>query len=180
MKFSNDHIAVATTQDIAPITVLLNEAYRGEKSKQGWTSEAHLISGNIRTTENDLRSIISLPSSIILKYINGKNEIIGCVNLQKRNNKIYLGMLAVLPHLQGNGAGRQLLKAAEEYATSSECAVIYMTVISVRTELINWYMKYGYNDTGERKAFNEDGMTGKHKQPLEFIVLEKRVITDAG
>jgi hypothetical protein len=50
-----------------------------------------------------------------------------------------------------------------------------MQVISVREELIHWYVRHGYQDTGERKPFFEDGLTGKHLQPLEFMVLEKFV-----
>ena len=48
-----------------------------------------------------------------------------------------------------------------------------MSVISLRTELINWYERYGYKDTGERKPFIEDSLTGKHLQPLEFMIMEK-------
>jgi hypothetical protein len=48
-----------------------------------------------------------------------------------------------------------------------------MSVISVRTELINWYQRHGYSDTGERKFFEEDSLTGKHLQPLQFMILEK-------
>jgi ribosomal protein S18 acetylase RimI-like enzyme len=50
---------------------------------------------------------------------------------------------------------------------------IYMTVISLRTELVEWYIRHGYKDTGERKPFPEDPMTGKHMRELEFMVLEK-------
>ena len=52
-----------------------------------------------------------------------------------------------------------------------------MTVISVRTELINWYKRHGYADTGNKKTFKEDGLSGKHLQPLEFIVLEKDIVS---
>ena len=84
-------------------------------------------------------------------------------------------MLAVSPNLQGGGVGKQLLIAAEEYARNTKCNSIYMTVISLRSELINWYIRNGYYDTGIRKPFNEDGLTGKHLQHLEFMVLEKRI-----
>jgi hypothetical protein len=45
--------------------------------------------------------------------------------------------------------------------------------MSVRSELIDWYKRRGYRDTGERKPFIEDSLTGKHLQPLEFMVMEK-------
>ncbi|WP_462252394.1 GNAT family N-acetyltransferase [Ferruginibacter sp.] len=176
--FSNPQISIATVADAANIVALLNSAYRGESSKQGWTSEAHLIAGNVRTDENDLLNIMAQPNGVVLKHINEQQKIIGCVNLQQHDKKIYLGMLSVSPNLQGAGIGKQLLKAAEEYAMYLQCAAIYMTVITARTELINWYNRYGYNDTGERKPFIEDNLTGRHLQPLEFMVLEK-IITAA-
>ncbi|MFM2327042.1 MAG: hypothetical protein RIR31_1244 [Bacteroidota bacterium] len=173
--FSNKHLHVATLNDVAAITYLLNSAYRGENSKKGWTTEAHLIAGNARTNESSIYELIKLPNSIILKYTDEEQPILGCVNLQQQGNKIYLGMLCVSPQTQGTGIGKQLLKAAEEYAQHLNCVAIYMTVISVRTELINWYQRYGYKDTGERKPFIEDGVSGTHLQPLEFMGLEKVV-----
>jgi hypothetical protein len=52
-----------------------------------------------------------------------------------------------------------------------------MYVISVREELINWYKRYGYRETGERVPFQEDGLTGRHLRPLEFLILEKSLVT---
>ena len=173
--FSNIQIAAATVNDITAITALLNSAYRGESSKQGWTTEAHLIGGAVRTNESNLQQVMEQAGSIVLKYTDDKQKIIGCVNLQQKQNKIYLGMLSVAPQLQGAGIGKQLLKAAEEYAQQMQCIAVYMTVISVRTELINWYQRYGYAATGERNPFAEDGLTGNHLQPLEFMVMEKIV-----
>jgi ribosomal protein S18 acetylase RimI-like enzyme len=178
LTFSNPQISIATVADAANIVALLNSAYRGESSKQGWTTEAHLIAGNVRTDENDLLNIMAQPNSVVLKYINEQEEVIGCVNLQQHDYKLYLGMLSVFPNLQGAGIGKQLLKVAEEYAMHLQCIAIYMTVITARTELINWYKRYGYYDTGERKPFIEDDLTGRHLQPLEFMVLEK-IITAA-
>ena len=174
-KFSNHQIALATIADIVAIKNLLNNAYRGEASKKGWTTEAHLIAGNVRTDENNVLEVMQLQGSIFLKYIDDDGIITGCVNLQKHQYKIYLGMFGVLPNMQNAGIGKSLLKAAEEYAKQLHCTCIYMSVISERTELINWYQKHGYMDTNERKPFVEDGLTGKHLQPLEFMVLEKNL-----
>lgn len=173
IEFKNTAITVAATDDAAAITILLNSAYRGESSKQGWTTEAHLIAGNVRTSEHTVKEVIQQPGSVMLKYTNEEQQLTGCVNLQQHAGKIYLGMLSVSPQLQGAGIGKQLLKAAEEYALQVDCKAVYMTVISVRTELINWYQRYGYKDTGERKPFTEDGESGKHLQQLEFMVMEK-------
>jgi hypothetical protein len=51
-----------------------------------------------------------------------------------------------------------------------------MTVISVRKELIDWYIRHGYQLTGERKPFIvPDTRWGVPKKQLEFVVLEKKL-----
>ncbi|MES2848439.1 MAG: GNAT family N-acetyltransferase [Bacteroidota bacterium] len=173
--FSDQCITIATETDIPELVALLNSAYRGEESKKGWTSEAHLIAGEVRTDEASVKEILQRPGSVMLKYTDAEKGLTGCVNLQQHQNKIYLGMFSVHPVLQGGGTGKKLLIAAEEYAKGIGCNCIYMTVITVREELINWYKRHGYVDTGERKPFEEDGVTGKHLQQLEFMVLEKNL-----
>ena len=174
-KFSNPCIEIATAADITAITHLLNSAYRGESSKQGWTTEAHLIAGNTRTNESSVKEVMGQQDSVMLKYTDEQSQVTGCVNLQQHGDKVYLGMLSVAPQLQGAGIGKKLLQAAEEYTLQVNGKAVYMTVISVRTELINWYERYGYKDTGERKPFVEDDVSGTHLQPLEFMVMEKLV-----
>ncbi len=170
---ANPQISIANGTDIPAIKDLLNEAYRGETSKHGWTTEAHLIAGDTRTDENNLQEVMQQTGSIFLIYRDGQQKIAGCVNLQQHADKLYLGMFSVSPQLQGIGIGKQLLHAAETYAARLKCIAIYMTVITARTELIAWYQRHGYMDTGKRKAFLEDDLTGKHLQPLEFMELEK-------
>jgi outer membrane protein assembly factor BamA len=51
-----------------------------------------------------------------------------------------------------------------------------MTVIDLRTELIAWYERKGYSNTRLEIAFNEDEISGKHLQSLNFTVLEKYII----
>lgn len=166
-------IRIATLQDVPAITLLLNSAYRGDSSRQGWTTEAHLIAGEVRANEQMLTEILLLPGSLMLVMENEYDQIIGCMNLQHHGDKLYLGMLSISPLLQGKGGGKKLLQAADAYGRFKEMKSIYMTVISLRTELIDWYKRHGYAETGERKAFPEDPMTGKHMRELEFIVLEK-------
>ena len=173
--FSNPHIAIANTNDIPQIKHLLNISYRGETSKQGWTTEAYLIAGDQRTNEESLQQVMQQSGSVMLTYTNDEAQIIGCVNLQQHGQKLYFGMFSVSPVWQGKGIGKQLLQAAEEFARHLPCISIYMSVISVRTELIAWYERHGYKQTGERKFFTEDAVTGKHLQPLQFMILEKKI-----
>jgi ribosomal protein S18 acetylase RimI-like enzyme len=177
-SFSNPHITIAQPGQVPVLVQLLNSAYRGEGSKQGWTTEAHLIAGDVRSDESDVQEVMAREGSVFLIYTNEAGVVIACVNLQKINDKIYLGMFAVQPGLQGGGIGKQMLQAAEAYAKQVSCKAIFMSVISVRSELIAWYMRQGYRDTGTRKPFVEDGLTGKHLQPLEFVILEKETTDD--
>ncbi|MFT3980817.1 MAG: GNAT family N-acetyltransferase [Ferruginibacter sp.] len=173
--FSDNHIQIASLADTPALVQLLNSAYRGEASQQGWTSESHLIAGEVRTDEATVKKVITDAGSVMLKYVDDGGDLIGCVNLQDHDGRIYLGMFSVSPVLQGGGIGKKILHAAEEYARQQKCAAIYMTVISVRKELIDWYKRHGYEETGEVKSFEEDGLSGKHLQQLEFIVLEKKI-----
>jgi ribosomal protein S18 acetylase RimI-like enzyme len=167
-------ITKAVVEDAPELDKLVNSAYRGDTSRQGWTTEADLLDG-ARTDAAAIAEIIQTPGTMLLKYTD-ENEILGCVELQHQKDKLYLGMLTVRPHLQGKGIGKELLKAAEEEARKQKCSSIYMTVISIRKELIEWYERHGYQHTGERKpfAFN-DPRFGQPKIKLEFVVLEKKL-----
>lgn len=167
-------ISIATIEDIPQLLPLINNAYRGEEAKKGWTHEADLIDGSMRTDEQSLRELIQKPGAVILKYLHDK-KITGCVYLEKKENKLYLGMLSVSPEIQAQGIGKKLLNAAEEYAGENNCGLIEMTVISVRTELIAWYERNGYQNTGRTEPFPADGRFGNPRVPLEFVFLEKKL-----
>lgn len=167
-------ILLAKVDDAPALSALVNSAYRGDTGRQGWTTEADLIEGS-RTDEALLKEVMEKPGSVILKYVEN-DEIIGCVELRKEDDKLYLGMLTVKPTLQGKGIGKALLRASEQYALAQACRHIYMNVLSVRSELIAWYERHGYRDTGQRKPFAfTDPRFGFPKQPLEFMVMEKEV-----
>jgi predicted N-acetyltransferase YhbS len=167
-------IAPISVSDIAEVVVLVNSAYRGESSKKGWTTEADLL-GGIRTDENALLAMLQKPGATMLIAKNTDGQIIGTVYLQQLSNQLYLGMLTVAPDIQARGIGQQLLLAAEAYARQLNCSAINMTVIDVRHELIDWYSRKGYQPTGEIKPFPTGPEFGIPKQPLQFIVLEKRL-----
>lgn len=171
-------ISIAQTADAPLLNKLVNAAYRGDTSRKGWTTEADLLDGT-RIDEEALRELLQQPNTTVLKYEEG-NDVMGCVELRREKDKLYLGMLSVQPNTQGKGIGKKLLLAAEEFAQEKKCPKIFMTVISVRKELIDWYIRHGYRLTGERKPFIvPDTRWGIPKQNLEFVVLEKSIlITD--
>ncbi|TDO72730.1 ribosomal protein S18 acetylase RimI-like enzyme [Flavobacterium chryseum] len=167
-------ITKATLQDIPALTTLINSAYRGETSKKGWTTEAHLLEGK-RTTEEELTEIILDPKNTFLKFT-ANDKIIGSVLLVEKEHQLYLGMLTVSPELQNGGIGKKLLAEAENYAKALGLSSIIMTVVSVRAELIAWYKRHGYVETGEREPFPaSDIHINISEEPLEFIYLEKKI-----
>jgi len=167
-------IKIAGANDIPALVQLINSAYRGDSSKKGWTTEADLLDG-ARTDKINLADLIADAKGVIVKCVDETEQIIGCVNLQKHGEKLYLGMLTVSPKLQGAGIGKRLLGEAITYAKKNDCSSIYMTVISVRHELIAWYERHGYKKTGEMKPFPIGEKFGIQKQPLELMVMEKKV-----
>jgi ribosomal protein S18 acetylase RimI-like enzyme len=173
--FSDATIGLATCQDLPQLMALVNRAYRGESSRRGWTTEADLIAGEVRIDEVSLQQVLTSPGSIVLGYQQAET-LLGCVNLQHKGDYLYLGMFSVSPEHQNAGIGKKLLRAAEVVALQWGLNAIQMSVISVRHELIAWYVRNGYEDTGERIPFQEDGMSGKHLRQLEFMVLRKPVI----
>ena len=167
-------ITKATIEDVSLLNTLINSAYRGESSKKGWTTEANILEG-LRTTEQELTETIQNPKNTILKFTQN-NQIIGCVLLVEKELQLYLGMLTVSPELQNSGIGKKLLQQAEIHASAVGLSKIVMTVISVREELIAWYKRNGYENTGAREPFPaSDVHIPISEQPLEFIVLEKKV-----
>lgn len=167
-------ITKALLEDIPALTTLINSAYRGETSKKGWTTEAHLLEGK-RTTEEELKKLILNPKNTFLKFTE-HNQIIGSVLLVEKEHQLYLGMLTVSPELQNSGIGKKMLAQGENHAKALGLSSIIMTVVSVRSELIAWYKRHGYVETGVREAFpSSDIHINISDNPLEFIYLEKKI-----
>lgn len=176
IRFDDQHnympIAQSTSADIAELTVLVNSAYRGDSSKKGWTTESHLLDGN-RIDEDAIAGYLATPGIFILKHTDDKGSISGCVYLEDKGDALYLGMLSVSPLIQATGIGRILLLEAELLASQLGLPVINITVISTRTELIEWYQRRGYKATGEVRPFHCDERFGIPRETIELIVMEK-------
>ena len=167
-------ITPATPSDIPALVPLVNAANRGADGQKGWTNESHLIKG-ARTNAEGITELMQAPHSVILKYIDQEGQLAGCVHLEKQGNKLYLGLLSVWPHTQGQGIGKQLLAAAVNHARKNKSTHIRITVLSARPELIAWYERHGYQRTGEIQPFHHGEKFGIQKQPLELVVLERPV-----
>lgn len=164
----------ATVPDIPALHALIESAYRGESAKAGWTHEADLLGGQ-RTDVEALAEIIADPAQTLIVAVEDGAPV-GCVCVaDKGEGRGYLGMLTVRPTLQAAGLGRALLAEAERHARSFGARVMEMTVIESRTELVAWYERRGYSDTGRRAPFPlDDPRFGLPKtRDLEFVILAK-------
>lgn len=167
----------AEEHHINELIELINSAYRGEKSKVGWTTEADLLDGQ-RIDANLLKELMEKEDSTILiaqEEGEEEGEILGCVHIEKHGNKMYLGMLTVKPALQNEGIGKKLMEETEAFADFWDCTKTQITVISVRNELIAWYEKCGFKKTGETKPFpyGDERFGVPKRKDLEFLVMEK-------
>lgn len=169
-------IRKATQADVARAAALINSAYRGEVSRQGWTTEADLLAGK-RTDEADLRALLDAPDGVLLVCLEN-DVLLATVYLQHKQDAAWLGMLAVRPNEQGQGIGKHLIQYAEDYArTQWHCTHIRMSVVTLRSELIAYYERRGYRRTGQHEAFpvNEALWTPKI-EGLQLEILEKRLV----
>lgn len=114
------------------------------------------------------------PNAVFLKCVH-EDALVGCVFLHKKKERLYLGMFAVSPIAQGKGIGKKILAAADDLARKSSCTTVYMTVITIREDLIAWYLKNGYQKTERVLPFPVDERFGIPTQPLQMIVLEKKL-----
>lgn len=164
----------ATAADIPTLVALVTSAYRGDASRQGWTTEADILDGN-RIDPEVLRGDIERARSQVL-IASRNDEILACAHICEQDGAGYFGMFAVNPALQNAGIGREVLAEAERIVREEfALPVMRMTVIDLREELIAWYERRGYRRTGIKKPFPAtDPRFGlPRRDDLRFEVLEK-------
>ena len=121
----------AEPSDAQTLVTIINAAFRVEK---------FFIEGD-RIDIDQVRELL------------GKGEFLiaedgGCVYIEPRGTRCYLGLLAVSPAMQGTGFGRKLLTAAEQRARELYCEFIDIRVVNLREELPPFYRRLGYVECG--------------------------------
>jgi ribosomal protein S18 acetylase RimI-like enzyme len=168
-----DSFRMATSSDAEAIVQLVNSAYRPTPESAGWTHEADLVFGD-RVNAAQVIGEIAKRDSAVLLGLKGP-EIVACIHVEKEGDDSHLGMFAVNPEVQGGGVGKQMLASAEKYAhTHFAAKKIVMFVISVRRELIAFYERRGYRQSGVVMSYPLLANAGIPKHDgLQVIVLEK-------
>ncbi len=99
------------------------------------------------------------------------SDILGCIYVELRGQRAYLGLLAIDPAHQREGIGSALMAEAGRYAASAGCRFLDIRVVSVRPELIGVYARSGFAETGT-EPFPEELPT---RIPCHFITMSKSV-----
>ncbi|MEY9894753.1 ribosomal protein S18 acetylase RimI-like enzyme [Catenulispora sp. MAP5-51] len=174
VRVNEPKIREATIADVPRIVHLIESAYRGDSSRTGWTTEADLLDGR-RTDEDDVAAAVADQDSRMILAEDG-DALIACCLVRHRGTHAYFGMFAVSPAAQGGGLGKHLLATAERLAHDElGLATMEMTVIRQRTDLIAWYVRRGYTQTGRMQPFpyGDIRFGEPRRDDLEFEVLVK-------
>jgi len=144
--------------DVEDLTQLINLAFAAEQVA---------IPGE-RIDRAKTRAYLSSGAFLVLE---GRTGLAGCVYAEKRGDRGYLGLLAVEPSQQGRGFGKKLLGAAEDLLRRAGCSAVDLRVVSARSELLPFYERFGYAQTGTSPIPREVEL----KIPCHFIHMSKKL-----
>ncbi|MDA8046530.1 MAG: GNAT family N-acetyltransferase [Actinomycetota bacterium] len=176
---------LAGPADIDAVVALVESAYRGEPSRQGWTTEADLLEGQ-RTDVDEVAADLTRSGSAVLlaedpgpQSVDSPPILLACCHIERRvGGSCYFGLFAVRPTHQGRGIGRAVVAEADRIAGEWGCVDLRMQVIRQRGDLIAWYQRLGFRPTGETVPFPYgDERFGRPKRhDLQFVVLARRIL----
>jgi GNAT superfamily N-acetyltransferase len=166
----------AKPTDAKAISELVNSAYRGDSSYAGWTTEADILDGQ-RTSPLEIEEKIAQPGTLIVTAYSNLDLVGTCeLNIDKQSSELFFGMFSIKPSLQNKGIGRLFITHVEKLAAEWNLRKIKMSVITVRTELIEYYKRRGYQVTNEIIPFPTQERFGIPKvDNLEMVYLIKEI-----
>jgi len=156
-KPAQSSIRVAEFADVPQITAVINAAFR--------IAEEFFIDGN-RITQAEVEESLA-KGAFLLAEVNGKLN--GCVYVELRGERSYLGLLSVDPTCQQSGLGSRLMLEAEKYCRERGSRGMDILIVSLREDLPSFYQRRGYVASGTT-PFPPDVPT---KIPCHFINMSK-------
>jgi GNAT superfamily N-acetyltransferase len=125
-------IRKATERDLPALTRLINAAFVVEQ----------IAFDGDRVDETGVHGYMSRGHFLLAE---NSDSLVGCVFIEQRGDRAYLGLLSVQPFLQGRGLGRLLVAAAEQLARSLGARHMDLRIISPRADqLLPFYQRLGY------------------------------------
>jgi len=149
----------ARSTDVEALAALINIAFR---------VELPFIGGD-RINPGGVRAYMKKGKFLIAEDSAGLG---GCVYVELRSDRGYLGLLGVEPRRQGTGLGRRLMDAAEEFFRDAHCVAIDLRIVSARTPLPGFYRHLGYVETGTAPLPPD----APAKVPCHFILMSKLLV----
>lgn len=115
------------------------------------------------------------------KLFVGENEqglLVACIGLSFDHNSVEIGTFAIDPTIQNLGYGREMLNYVEAYVAQScsEVRDLIMYVLDVRSELIAYYQRRGYQITGHTEPYPVNANVGQPLVPIQLIEMKKTII----
>ncbi|ORY96804.1 acyl-CoA N-acyltransferase [Syncephalastrum racemosum] len=153
---------------------VVNKAYR---SSGGWTTEEALVLGE-RVTLEDINAYVKDTANKPLLYAFDRStqpaQVIGTLQIQpipEAPNEAEIGLFSVSPQYQSKGVGGRLVRHAFKTMKEKGFDTAVIHVLESRVEILAWYKKIGFVETGERIPFVWPEML---KVPdLHFLTLKK-------
>lgn len=96
----------------------------------------------------------------------------GCVYVELRGLRGYIGLLSVDPGRQKTGLGSLLMKAAEAHCARAGCKFVDLQIVNLRQELPSFYRRRGYVEQGTA-PFPAEVTT---RMPCHFIKMSKPLL----
>jgi predicted N-acetyltransferase YhbS len=155
---SSLQIRTATKADIPRLVQMVNSAFSVETFLEG-----------TRTDEEGLRDTMSKGEVLVAEDPEG--QTLGCIYVEVRGERGYMGMLAVDPAHQGQGLGGLLVGKAEEILRRAGCNGVDICVLSLRPELLPLYRRFGFVESGTEE-FNH-GRTFREPMECHMVVMSK-------
>jgi GNAT superfamily N-acetyltransferase len=152
-------IRAAVSGDIPALVRLINAAF---------IVEQFVFDGD-RISAEETQAFMNTGKFLIARDSGG---FAGCVYVELRKGRGYLGLLAVDPPRQGTGLGRKLVAAAEDYFRSEGCCAVDLRVISQRTPLPPFYRRLGYIEIGTAPF----APSLQVKVPGHYIIMSKVLV----
>jgi predicted N-acetyltransferase YhbS len=155
---SKVRIRPASDADVPALAQLINAAF---------VVEQVVFDGN-RVDDLGVRAYMSGGTFLVAE---DSGALAGCVYIETRDNRSYLGLLSVQLARQGAGLGRRLVAAAEVLARESGSRAMDLRVISARGELLPFYQRLGYQVV-RTEPFPANLIA---KVPAHYILMSKRL-----
>lgn len=155
-------VRLAKSQDAEAIVAVINAAFR--------RAEAFLIDRD-RVDLETVRALLQ-KGKFLVADSEDSGVLAGCVYVERKDDRAYLGLLAVNPERQKAGFGSQLMTAAEDYCANAGCRFMDLRIVNVRQELPSFYRKRGYVETGTAPFPGELNP----KVPCHFMEMSKTLV----